>query len=50
MHLRQPLQPAHDPLGTFLEGCKKFLTSKTYRGSSGDSQGSNLQFNDKILI
>ena len=50
MHLRQPFQPAHDPLGTFLEGRRKVLTSKTYRGSSGDSQGNNLQFNNKILI
>ena len=50
MHLRQPFQPAHEPLGTFLEGRQKSLTSKTYRGSSGDSQGSNLQFNYQILI
>ena len=39
-------QPTHDVLGTSAEGLLKILTSGTYRGSSGDSQGTNTKIDD----
>ena len=42
-------QPALDNPGTFPEGPLKVLTSETYRGPSGDSQGCNTKIYD-ILI
>ena len=39
-------QPAHDVPGTSLEGPQKILTSSTYKGPSGDSQGTNTKIDD----
>ena len=39
-------QPAHDVPGTFPESLLKVLTSGTYRGPSGDSQGTNTKIDD----
>ena len=36
-------QSAQDNPGMFPEGPVKFLTSETYRGPSGDSQGTNTK-------
>ena len=36
-------QPAHDILETSPEGLLKILTSRAYRGPSGDSQGTNTK-------
>ena len=41
-------QPAHDVLATSSEGPLKILTSKTYRGPSGDSQRTNTKIDDFI--
>ena len=37
---------AHDILGTSPEGPLKVLTFETYRGPSGESQGTNTKIND----
>ena len=39
-------QPTHDVLGTSPEGSLKIPTSVTYRGSSGDSQGTHTKIDD----
>ena len=39
-------QPAHDVPGTSSEGPLKVLMSVTYRGPSGDSQGTNTKTDD----
>ena len=39
-------QPAHDVPGTSAEGPLKVLTSRTCKGSSGDSQGTNIKIDD----
>ena len=39
-------QPAHDVQGTSPESLLKVLTSGTYRGPSGDSQGTNTKTDD----
>ena len=39
-------QPAHDVPGTSPEGPLKFLTSRTYKGPSEDSQGTNTKIDD----
>ena len=39
-------QPAHDVLRTSPEGPLKVLTSGTYRGLSGASQGTNTKMDD----
>ena len=39
-------QPAHDVPGTSPEGRLKVLTSETYRGPSGDYQGTNTKTDD----
>ena len=36
-------QPAHEVPGTSLEGPQKILTSRTYKGPSGDSQETNTK-------
>ena len=42
----QIAQPARDVPGTSPEGPLKFLTSRTSRGPSGDSQGTNKKINN----
>ena len=39
-------QPAHDVPGTSSEGLLKVLIFATYRGPSGDSQGTNTKISD----
>ena len=39
-------QPAHNVLGTSLEGALKVLTPGTYRRPSGDSQETNTKIDD----
>ena len=39
-------QPAHDAPRTSPESLLKVLTSGTYRGPSGDSQGTNTKIDD----
>ena len=39
-------QPVHDVPGTSPEGPLKFLTSRTYKGPSEDSQGTNTKIDD----
>ena len=41
-------QPAHDVSGTSPEGPLKVVTSGTYRGPSGDPQGTNIK-NDNLV-
>ena len=45
-------QPAHDVLGTSLEGSLKVLMSRTYRRHSEGSQGTNKKIDDlmKLMI
>ena len=42
-------QPAQDNPETFPEGLLKDLTSETYRGPSGDSQGTNTKIYDLLI-
>ena len=39
-------RPAHDVPGTYPDSLLKVLTSGTYRGPSGDSQGTNTKTDD----
>ena len=39
-------QPAHDVPGTYPEGLLKVLTSGTYKGPSGNSQGTNTKIDN----
>ena len=39
-------QPAHDVPGSSPEGSLKVLTSRTYNGLSGDSQGTNTKIDN----
>ena len=41
-------QPAHDVPGTSPEGLLKVLTSGTYRGPSGDPQGTNTKTDNSM--
>ena len=41
-------QTAHDVLGTSPEGPLNALKTETYRGTSGDSQGTNTKI-DKLI-
>ena len=41
--IRGNTQPANDVLGTSPEGPVEILTSRTYRGPSGDLQGTNAK-------
>ena len=45
-------QPAHDVPETSLDGPLKVLTSRTYEGPSGDSQGTNtkIEKNKKLFL
>ena len=43
---KQTTQPTRDVPGTSPKGLLKVLTSGTYRGPSGDSQGTNIKIDD----